>query len=374
MTSMSMTGNSTTGSSMTGSGTTGPVAPLASPPAEQLAEVLLTELVRTLTAEAQPGVVLGGRPHLRLFGEAIDVALPLRALRRLSELAPAPTLELDDDTLHRHACAIADEEGYWLSPAGLYAARGLGTGRDAGVPGDAMSLRLHTSPLSLPMNALLRADPAVPESWMYVVDGLRRATSRLAEQPEAPERPASGSFSRRLARLRTSVEGLHRLDDPRLPRLLGEQLVHAFMAVHALLRQRRVHGRDAHSRRLRRTCALPQAMLAELRRAALDPGHVWRDLGLLSASIHPGHRRTDDPEAPDVLEIRPRVHGSAGRWVDGTIDEVEGPEPMVTFPPGTPFEVLEVLEIPARDGERNRVVARLAELPPQRAASAWTTR
>lgn len=342
------------------------VAPPPSPPAEHLAEVLLTELVRTLAAEGHPGAVLGGRPHLRLFGEAIDVALPLRALRRLGELAPAPVLELDDDALDRHGRAIADEEGYLLSPAGLYAALGRGTGGDAAVPADAMSLRLHTSPFASPMNALLRADPARPETWLYVIEGLREATTRtLAVLPR------SSPSARRMARLAASLRGLDGLDDPRLPRLLGEQLVHAFMAVHALLRQRRMQGDD--ERRLRLRCALPDGVLARLRWAAAgSDGGVWRDAGMLAASPQGGRRRSPDPERPDVLELRPRVHGSAGRWLDGSVDDVTGDEPLGLFPPGTPFAVVEVVQAPARDGVRGPVHARLVELPARRAASAWT--
>lgn len=347
---------------------TGPIALLTSPPVEQLAEVLLTELVRTLTTEARPATVLGGRPHLRLFGEAIDLALPLRALRRLCEAAPTPPLELDDATLQRHGRAIADPDGYLVSPAGLYAALGRGEGRDAGVPADAMSLRLHTSPFARPMNALLRADPSRPETWLRVVEGLRHASALVGADRE---RSASHPCARRMARLRESLDGLDRIDDPRLPRLLGEQLVHAFMTVRALLRQRRVSGDD--ERRLRLCCALPDAVLADLRwMATSDDGRAWRDPGMLSTSL--GHRWSLERDEPDALEIRPRVHGSAGRWLDGTVDDVAGPEPLVLFPPGTPFEVVEVVEVPAREDERSRVLAQLVELPSRRAASAWTTR
>ena len=341
--------------------TSGSIAALPSPPAGRLAEVLLAELVRTLTAEARPGTVLGGRPHLRLFGEASDLALPLRARRRLAELAPAPSLELDEVTLRRHARAIADDQGYLLSPAGLYAAHGLGTRSDAGVAADALSLRLVSSPLSRPMNTLLRADPAEPTSWLRVVESLRHAAWCASDRDDLPP---SHPFARRMARLRASLEGLHRLDDPRLPRLLGEQLVHAFMAVRALLRQRRVRREQARLDPPWLSCPLPDGMLAELRRvAAVEDGTVWRDTGLLSASLLAGRRRSRDPAEPDALEIRPRVHGSVGRWLDGSVDDVVSPGPMVLFPPGTPFEVLEVVD-------RGGVLVRVAELPSRRAASA----
>ncbi|MCX4244109.1 hypothetical protein [Paraliomyxa miuraensis] len=335
-------------------------ASMASPPAEQLAEVLLTEIVRTLTTQGTPGTVLGGRPHLRLFGEAIDLALPLRALRRLTERAPLPPLEVDDATLHAHGRAIADEGGYLLSPAGLRAELD-----QRGAPADTMSLWLHSSPFSRPMNALLRADPSRPETWLRVTEGLRHAVQRVMADPD---RMGCHALARRMSRLREAVAGLERLDDPRLPRLLGEQLVHAFMALRALPRLRRVLGDD--EARLRLWCTLPNAVLADLRwTAASEGGRVWRDPGLLSTVVDRGHR-AHDPDEPDVLELCPRVRGSAGRWLDGPADGAS----VVLFPPGTPFEVVKVIEVPSAQSERHRVVARLQELPARRAIEAWTAR
>jgi hypothetical protein len=344
---------------------TATVAPPEPTRADRLAEVLLPELVRTLAAEGEAGTVLGGRPHLRLFGEAIDLALPLRALRRLGEAASGASLCIDDDTLALHGRATAAAEGYLVSAAGMYSARRRGSGRDEGVPADAMSLRLQTASFCYPMNALLRADPARPQAWLSVVAGLRGAVQRhLGRGDVPPEHP----FARRLQRLRAALSGLLRLDDPRLPRLLGELLVHALMAAHALGRQRPLVRDGTQPDRLYRACVLPEAALADLRWAAGEHG-VWRDPGLASCSPRAAQCRWfGRAHHPHALEIRPLFRSSAGRWLDGTVDDVVSHEPVVMFPPGTPFEVVEVVET-SRDGGPPRITARLVELSPRAGAS-----
>ena len=345
---------------------TATAAPPELPRADRLAEVLLPELVRTLAAEGGAGTVLGGRPHLRLFGEAIDLALPLRALRRLGEAASGASVCIDEDTLALHAHATAAAEGYLVSAAGMYPARRRGSGRDEGVPADAMSLRLQTSSFCYAMNALLRADPARPQMWLSVVAGLRSAVQRhLGRGDVLPEHP----FAQRLQRLRAALSGLVRLDDPRLPRLLGELLVHALMATHALARQRPLVRDGTQPDRLYRACVLPEAALADLRWAAGEHG-VWRDPGLLSSSPRAAQCRWfGRAHHPHALEIRPLFRGSAGRWLDGTVDDVVSHEPVVMFPPGTPFEVIEVVEASRHDAEPSRVTARLVELSPRAGAS-----
>ena len=343
---------------------TATVAPATSepPPADRLAEVLLPELVRTLAAEGEPGTVLGGRPHVRLFGEAIDLALPLRALRRLGEAASGMAIDVDEDTLALHGRASADAEGYWVSAAGMYPARGRGSGRDVGVPADAMSLRLQTSSFGYAINALLRADPARPPTWLAVVAALRVAVQRHLGRGDVPlEHP----FAHRLARLREALAGLVRVEDPRLPRVLGELIVHALMATHALGRQRPLVRDGEQPDRLYRACTLPDAALADLRWAAGERG-VWRDPGCLATSPRAAQCRWfGRAEHPHALEIRPLFRSSAARFVDGTVDDVVSHEPVVLFPPGTPFEVAEVVETPSRDGGPPRVTARLVELSPR---------
>lgn len=341
-------------------------APASEPPrADRLAEVLLPELVRTLAAEGEPGTVLGGRPHLRLFGEAIDLALPLRALRRLGEAASGMSIGIDDDTLALHGQATAAADGYWVSAAGMYPARGRGSGRDVGVPADAMSLRLQTSSFGYAINSLLRADPARPPTWLAVVAALRMAVQRhLGRGDVPPEHP----FAHRLTRLREALAGLVRLEDPRLPRLLGELLVHALMAGHALGRQRPLVRDGEQPDRLYRACVLPESALADLRWAAGERG-AWRDPGLLSTSPRAAQCRWyGRGEHPHALEIRPLLRSSAARWIDGTVDDVASHEPVLLFPPGTPFEVIEVVETPSRDDGPPRVTARLAELSPRAGA------
>ncbi len=311
-----------------------------------LVEVLLPELVRTLTEGTRAGTVLGGRPHLRLFGEAIDLALPLRALRRASEAACGEWLFVDEDTLARHGAAIAAPAGYLLSTAGMHAADG---------PADAMSLRLYTSSFEHPMNALMRADPARPDTWLRAVAALRRAARReLAREELPPAHP----LARRMARLGDSIEGLKHVEDPRLARVLGELLVHALMAVRALGRQP-VHACEGWLR----AGVMHEDTLGELRRAAAGESHgVWCDLGLLSAAPRAAAGRwSNRPMRTDVLEIRPLLHGSAGRRIDGSVDGVESRKSRVSFPPGTPFAVLEIEERPRDEGRPPCIVARLAE-------------
>jgi hypothetical protein len=334
------------------------------PRADRLAEVLLPELVRTLTTGDEPGIVLGGRPHLRLFGEAIDLALPLRALRRLGEAACGSSLQVDDATLARHARATAAAHGHLVSAAGMYAAWGRGSGGDEGVPADAMSLRLYTSSFYQPMNALLRADPARPEAWLAVVAGLRGAALRQLERAG----PAGeGAFARRMTRLRACLSGLTRLDDPRLPRLLAELVVHALMAARALGRQRPFVCDATQPAVLHRACMLPEAALTDLR-WAVGERVAWRDPGLLSTSPRVEQsRRFGRAEHPHALEIRPLGRGSAGRWLDGSVDDVVSREPQVLFPPGTPFEVVELVELVEASGREGRpptVAARLLERSP----------
>lgn len=346
---------------------TATVAALGSEPprADRLAEVLLPELVRSLAATDDPGAVLGGRPHLRLFGEAIDVALPLRALRRLGEAASGKSLVVDEDTLALHQRATAAADGYLVSAAGMYDARRRGRGRDEGVPADAISLRLEASSFHYSINALLRADPARPQTWLAAVTALRVAVQRLLGRGDVPpEHP----FAQRLARLREALTGLVRLEDPRLPRVLGELLVHALMAMHALDRQRPLVRDGDQPDRLYRACVLPEPALADLRWAVGEHG-AWRDPGFLSTSPRAAqcrwYGRADHPHA---LEIRPLLRSSAGRWLDGVVDDVVSHEPVVLFPPGTPFEVVEVVETPGRDGAPSRVTARLVELSPRAGA------
>jgi hypothetical protein len=154
-----------------------------------------------------------------------------------------------------------------------------------------------------------------------------------------------------------------------LPRVLGELLVHALMAVHALERQRPLVRDGEQPDRLYRACVLPEAALADLRWAAGEGG-VWRDPGLLSTS--PGAaqcRWYGRAEHPHALELRPLLRSSAGRWIDGTVDDVTSHEPVVLFPPGTPFEVVEVVETPSHDDGPPTVLARLRELSPRAGAS-----
>lgn len=318
------------------------------PPADRLVEVLLPELVRTLTGSSEPGTVLGGRPHLRLFGEAIDLALPLRALRRRGEAACGWSLDVDEDTLAHHARALTAEDGYLLSSMGM--------GHDERVPADAMSLCLFESALGSPMNALLRADPARPESWLAVVAELRGAVQ--GQRVHAGRRRQRSSASR-MARLHASLVELTRIDDPRLPRVLGELLVHALMAVRAVGRERPWVCDAGQAACLFRTCSLPTAALADLRWAASEGRGIWRDLGMLSASPHEAEaRRLGRDQHPHLLEIRPRSSAGAGRWL-GTRT------PQVLFPPGTPFEVLEVVEAPHHEGGPPRLAARLIERSPR---------
>jgi hypothetical protein len=347
---------------------TATVAHAASEPprADRLAEVLLPELVRALAAEGEPGTVLGGRPHLRLFGEPIDLALPLRALRRLGEAASGMSIDVDEDTLALHAHATSAADGYLVSAAGMVPARRRGSGRDAGVPADAMSLRLQSSSFGYSINALLRADPARPPTWLPVVAALRGAVQRHLGRGDVP---AEHLFARRLARLRAALAGLVRLEDPRLPRVLGELLVHAMMAVRALGRQRPLVRDGEQPDRLYRACVLPEAALADLRWAAAEGG-VWRDPGILSTSPRAAQCRWyGRAEHPHALEIRPLFRSSAGRWIDGTVDDVASHEPVVLFPPGTPFEVAEVVEMPSHDDRPPTLLARLVELSPRAGAS-----
>jgi len=345
---------------------TATAAPTEPARADRLAEVLLPELVRTLAAEGQVGAVLGGRPHLRLFSEAIDLALPLRALRRLGEAASGASVCVDEDTLALHARATAAGDGYLISAAGMYPARRRGSGRDEGVPADAMSLRLQTSSFCYPMNALLRADPARPQAWLSVVASLRSAVQRHLGRGDVP---AEHPFAQRLQRLRTALAGLVRLDDPRLPRLLGELLVHTLMAMHALGRQRPLVRDGTQPDRLYRACVLPEAALADLRWAAGEHG-VWRDPGLSSCSPRAAQcRGFGRAHHPHALEIRPLFRNSAGRWLDGKVDDVVSHEPVVMFPPGTPFEVVEVVETSHHDEAPSRITARLVELSPRAGAS-----
>jgi hypothetical protein len=110
---------------------------------------------------------------------------------------------------------------------------------------------------------------------------------------------------------------------------------------------------------------LPEPVIADLRWAATERG-VWRDPGFLCTSPRAALcRRYGRAEHPHVLEIRPLFRSSAGRWLDGTVDDVVSHEPVVAFPPGTPFEVHEVVEAPSRDGEPPRITARLVELSPR---------
>lgn len=329
--------------------------------ADQLAEVLLPELVRALQGVREPGTVLGGRPHLRLFGEAIDVALPLRALRRLGESSLRQPLSVDAQTLALHARAMRDPEGYVVSTAGLHVRAPVDD-----VPPDAMSLQLYASPLYYPLNALVRADPARPETWLAAVAGLRGAAQRILQlrydARHGRVEPSDDGLAQRLARLRARTAGLSRLDDPRLPRLLGEQIVHALMAWRALWRQRPLE--HAQAERVHRACTLPEAALADLRWAASTRG-VWRDPGFSCTSPTAAHsRRRGRGEHPHALELVPLARGSAGRWIDGSIDGVVAPEPLVVFPPGAPFAVTEVVELAGRDGGPGRLVARLEEAAP----------
>lgn len=337
-----------------------PVATVPPPQVDpRAAGVLLRELISTLRGPRREGTVEGGRPHLWLFGEAVDVAVPLRMLLAGLRRGDAARVGLGAETLAEHEAATWDPEGYLVS-----AAPWLGSRR--GDPADELSLRLHVSSFRAPMSALLRADPVDTSTWLPVVIGLREAVDRELDR----DRPSSDDpLVGRMVRLRAQLRGLVRSSDPRLPRVLGELLVHAWMAARALDRQPPYLREGGSLERLHRVCSLSEATLADLRWAA-GRGGAWRDPGLMSTT--PGSARARRAggrrggAGAHALEIRPLLRGSAGRWVEGEPGDGDR-GPQVLFAPGTPFEVVEVVEHQGEGGVPHTLV-RLTEL--SRAAAA----
>lgn len=334
-------------------------APFISIEPERTSAALIHELVDTLTGPRRDGRTQGGRPCVQLFGELVDLAVPLRSVLEAVRRGDPAVVRLDAVTLRLHARAASSDDGY------LVGAPSPGEADDP----DAASLRLLASWLSSPVDALLRAKPGDPRTWLEVVLVLREATERALVDDDG------GSSTSRITRLHDHLKGLTRVDDPRLPRVMAELLVHTWMALRALDRQPAVRREGGSRQRLVVARALPEATLADLRWAAGRRGS-WRDHGMLRTvpDLARGRGRGGPPHS---LEIRPLFRGSAGRWLEVPTEDGISVERRVVFAPHTPFEVVEVVEHRGTDGtprtlvrltERSRAAVELAsEARPARA-------
>jgi len=259
------------------------------------------------------------------------------------------------ETLSRHLAGFFSEDPqqrYVINAAGLYATQGKGNETDEGVAADAMSLRHYTSFLFFPMNALYRLDFTRPEGVAAFAEMLKTAAGNFFRvRNVTPESPVG----RNMVRLHDHAAAIAAPGDPRLCRLLREQLIHNLMAHRALLRQTPCRRTPGSATRLFRIVDLDAASLLRYRQALACNSDDLEDqlvaeFGFTSTSpevrLSEQHSRR---EKKYKFIINPLTHDSLGRMLDGAVDNVVNFEHEVLFPPGTRFRVMGIDEDVAED-------------------------
>ena len=268
-------------------------------------------------------------------------------------ITAADHIAVSDQTMARHLAAFFHEDPrqrYIINAAGLYATQGKGNETDENVAGDAMSLRHYTSFLFFPMNALYRLDCSDPDAVVAFAATVSTAARNFFRvRNVTPE----SSVGRNMTGLSEFAEAISQPGDPRLCRLLREQLIHNLMAQRALLRQepcRRTPGLGAH---LYRIVDLDEAGLAKYRLAWESRGfqhQLVAEFGFTSTSpeVQSSDKHSRREKKYKFL-ISPLTFHSMGRLLNASADNVVNFEHEVLFPPGSLFRVTDIQENVADD-------------------------
>lgn len=317
-----------------------------------LATALVERHLRLRYHPARRRFLLEGERGAAGFPEHLDELL--RELRlRCAAAAQAAELPVDAATLAQHHARFFAED------AQRYAINRADAALDADTPGDTLSLRQYRSQLFFPANFLLRAELTRPEEALAFAISLRLAAEKLAARAAAPprrERDARPAAEREAAaraaeELRQLAAQIGEPDDPRLARLLEEQLIHNVMAHRALLRQKRCRGGDIFIR----ITDLPEEVLADLYASLFadgegDPRALIHERAFMSTALTAaGANMYSRRNKPFKLVVRALGVGSTGRHLDGSVEGIWSGEEEVVFAPGTAFRVTRCEEGVASD-------------------------
>ena len=306
------------------------------------------------TLVQHPGAVRYGssrqRFQLEAEGEVVDLVDLMDSIRRESaRVVRSEDIVVGVDVLARHHERFFTPdpgERYLLNGVGLALVRGEAV-RDEDVPADAISLRQYRSHLFYPANLLYRLDLAEPGAALSFADSVRIAAEKLLSRAAVQRHEVS----------RTNATGLHHgakdirsNEDPRLARLIEEQLLHNLMAHRALFRQKPCQGGEIYLR----ITDLPEigvrkyveAMNApeELAAAVVIEG-AFMSTSITAESANCFSRR----QKKFKLIVRSLGCGSRGRHLDGSVEGVWSGEEEVVFPPGSAFRVTRMEEDVADD-------------------------
>ncbi|WP_437312888.1 hypothetical protein [Sorangium sp. So ce385] len=307
----------------------------------------LGRIVSTLVE--RPGTIRYGSSQRRFLfddgGETIELADLMGVIRREStRVVRAEDISIGIDVLdrHRERFVTADpRERYALNGAGLALVRGEAL-RDEEVPADAISLRQHRSHLFYPANFLCRMDAGDPRAAMSFAESVRIAAEKLLTRPAVQRHEP---VRRNMAALQEYAANIGAIEDPRLARLVEEQLLHNIMAHRAILRQKRCQGGELFIR----ITDLPERAVARYVECMNAPEEssasvVVEDAFMSTSTTADMANLFSRRSKKYKLIARSLGCGSRGRSLDGSVEGVWSGEDEVVFPPGTAFRVTRIEE------------------------------
>jgi phosphoglycolate phosphatase len=305
---------------------------------------------------------IGFDPAIQAMSFKVEgVSIPVAALlqhmeRELPAIETAEQITVSPATLKRHwrNFLTADMDvRYLINISGLYETYRMGNATDFGVAGDAMSLRLYTSYLFYPMNALFRLDfnetaSVLALRGMYQVAA--RNFSRVLGTNWSPR------LGQNMIRLYDFAASITSREDENLCRLVREQILHNIMAARALLRQTPLDS-GLHPR-LYRIADLEEDALTRYRKALAEPpgspGQVISEGAFTSTSVDESRSELySRRDKKYKFVITPLREGSRGRYLNGKVDSVtSNSELEVLYPPGSSFRVTRIEADVAGDTNR----------------------
>lgn len=286
-------------------------------------------------------------------GEAIDLVDLMAQIRGESaRVARSEDIVIAADVLSRHHARFfsADpRDRYVLNGVGLALVRGQAA-PDEEVPGDAISLRQYRSHLFYPANLLYRVDLIGSRAALTFADSVRIAAEKLLSRPAVQSHEV---IRRNTVNLLEYATDIRSIEDPRLGRLVEEQLLHNLMAHRAIFRQKPCQGGELFIR----ITDLPEEALATYLRALSAPEEapeaVVLESAFMSTALSADHANLFSRRHKKYkLIVRSLGCGSLGRHLDGSVEGVWSGEEEVVFPPGSTFRVTRIEE----DVEDDRTV------------------
>jgi hypothetical protein len=271
-------------------------------------------------------------------GDAIDLADLMAGVRRdCARVSQATDIAIAPNVLAQH-----HERFFAKDPLARYVLNRGDAERDQAASGDAISLRQYRSFLFFPANLLFRMDVARPEDALAFAESVRIAAEKLLATPAAQRDEGVRKNAMALLDYATDIQSNA---DPRLARLIEEQLLHNIMAHRALFRQPPCRGGDIFIR----ITDLPEEALAryvaslhapEDTTAALVFERAFMSTALSARGATLYSRRYKRFK----LIVRSLGAGSRGRHLDGSVEGIWSGEEEVVFPPGTAFRVTRLEE------------------------------